>query len=337
MADDKEKVAAEAKLNEDLSKANSSEEIRDIMAAQPRDEHGKFTTKAAPVVTTMPIDPAKKEDEPTVYKDTFLIGGKPVEFTGDDPTDILKQVKAAQSAYEMAKAPEPKKDDVKPGPSKEELAALQLKAASGDAEAMSEYMVKSGVLDRYLESKGIKPAEIQQVLQERASDKVAKDWDGAVKEFLAESDWPGGTQNEKLLKYKLAELKDEQGQPLAYAPSKASLLKAYEALKEEKMLFAPEETKTDDTKPGTTPATPAATAATTTQQPPTATRPRTGSTAFGTSQEQNTRRAAPNAQKVPEVKDDDPPTEVMRKWKEAVLANGQSPDDVLRTTYAGRA
>jgi hypothetical protein len=334
METDKEKVAAaEAKLNEDLTKATSSEEIRDIIAAQPRDEHGKFTAKTAPVVITTPAaDPAKKEDEPTVYKDTFLIGGREVEFTGDDPTDILKQVKAAQSAYEMAKQPEPKKDEVKPGPSKEELAALQLKAASGDADAMSEYMVKSGALDRYLESKGIKPAEIQQVLQERASDKVARDWDGAVKDFLADSKWPGGTQNEKLLKYKLAELKDDKGQPLAYTPSKASLMKAFEALEAEHMLFPAEEKPADDTK-GTQPVTPATT--TTTTEPPK--RPRTGSTAFGTSQEQSTRRTAANAPKVPQITDDMTPQQIMAAFKDAAIANGESPDDVLRTTYAGRA
>lgn len=336
MEKDKAAEAVEAKLTEDLGKATSSDEIRDVLAAQPRDEHGKFTAKAAPTAAspTIPaVDPAKKEDEPTVYKDTFLIGGKEVEFTGDDPTDILKQVKAAQSAYEMAKAPEPKKDEVKPGPTKEELAALQLKAASGDAEAMSEYFVKSGKLDEWLKAQ----PEIQQVLQERASDKVAKEWDGAVKEFLAESDWPGGTQNEKLLKYKLAELKDDKGQPLAYTPSKGSLLKAFEALKAENMIFAAEEKKTEETKTGTTPVTPTTAATSATQQPTTPKRPATGSTAFGTSQEQSTRRTAPTTPKVPEITDDMTPQQIMQVFKDQATANGQSPDDVLRTTYAGRA
>lgn len=333
MADEKDK-AAEVKLAEDLSKATSSDEIRDVLAAQPRDEKGQFASAkpaaVAATTTTTAADPAKKDDEPTVYKDTFLIGGKEVEFTGDDPTDILKQVKAAQSAYEMAKAPEPKKDEVKPGPTKEELAALQLKAASGDAEAMSEYFVKSGKLDEWLKAQ----PEIQQVLQERASDKVAKEWDGAVKEFLAESKWPGGTQNEKLLKYKLAELKDEKGQPLAYTPSKASLMKAFEALEAEHMLFPAEEKQTDETK-GTQPVTPPTT--TTTTETPVAKRARTGSTAFGTSQEQSTRRTAPTTPKVPEITDDMTPQQIMQVFKDQATANGQSPDDVLRTTYAGRA
>lgn len=341
MADEKDKAAVEAKLNEELTKATTPDEIRDVLLAQPRDEKGQFAAKpvaAAPVVVPPPVDPP----EVTVFKDTFLIGGKEVEFTGDNPADILKQFKAAQQAYEMAKQPEPKKEEVKPaGPTKEELAALQLKAATGDAEAMSEYMVKSGALDRYLEAKGIKPAEIQQVLQERASEKVAKDWDGAVKDFLADSDWPGGSQNEELLKYKLAELKDEKGQPLAYAPSKASLQKAYEALKEEKMLFAAEEKTTEEKKTiagvsvgsGTDKGTHSSSAG-----GPTATkRAPTGSTAFGTSQESGTRRASPTTPQVPTITDDMTPQQIMEAWKQQVVAEGKSPDDALRTTYAGRA
>lgn len=321
-------------VEKSLSEATSSEQIRDIVASQPRDEKGQFaagTTTAKVAVTTTP---EKKEgDEPTVYKDTFLIGGKQVEFTGDSPADVLKQVKVAQQTWEMAKAPEPKKEEVKPPFTPEELAALQLKASSGDLKAIEEYMVKSGAIDRYLESKGFKPEEYKAILEERATTKVVKDWDGAVKDFLAGSDWPGGTQNEKLLKYKLAELKDDKGQPLAYSPSKESLMKAYESLKEEGMLFAREEQKTEEVKPVTT------AAATTTTTPPPAEvkkRPATGSTAFGTSQEAGTRRAAPNSKAVPQITDDMSPTEIMQAYKEGMIASGQSPDDGLRATYAGR-
>jgi hypothetical protein len=331
MPDDKDKdKQAEAKLTEDLSKVTTSEEIRDVLASQPRDEHGKFVSTKVE---------AKKEPEaapitePTVYKDAFLLGGKEVEFSGDSPQDVLKQFKAAQQAYEMARTlVEPKKEEIKPaGPTKEELSALQLKAASGDAEAMSEYMVKSGALDRYLESKGIRPAEIQQVLQERASEKVVKDWDGAVKDFLSDSDWPGGTQNEKLLKYKLAELKDDSGQPLAYSPSKQSLQRAYEALKEEKMLFTPEP-KTEEEKKTTSAVVPIS------QSKPSDAPKRgaSGSTLFGTSQETGTRKVAPNTPKVPEISPDATPQEIMAAWKESVLASGQSPDDALRNTYSDR-
>lgn len=335
MADEKqiEKVEEQKfspEVEKKIGEATSSDEVRDIIAAQPRDDKGRFAPVTAPVVK---VEEEKKVDEPTVYKDTFLIGGKEVEFTGDNPADVLKQVKVAQQAYEMGRPKEEKKVEEKTGPTKEELASLQLKAASGDAEAMSEYMVKSGALDRYLESKGIKPAEIQQVLQERASERVVKDWDGAVKDFLAESDWPGGTQNEKLLKYKLAELKDDKGQPLAYNPSKASLQAAYESLKAEGLLFAKEEAEPKAEVKTETTRTTATTAATTTTAPK---RAATGSTAFGTSQESGVRRTTPATPKVPEIADNEDPREIMRKFNEAVIASGQSPNDVLRGSYSGK-
>jgi hypothetical protein len=323
-------------VEKSLAEATSSDQIRDIVSAQPRDEKGKFvSTTAAPTTTTEKKDP--DPNEPTVYKDTFLIGGKEVEFTGDSPADVLKQVKVAQQTWEMAKKPEPKVEPVKPAVSAEELAALQLKASTGDLKAHEEYLVKSGFLDRYLESKGFKPDEYKQVLQERASDKVAKDWNGAVQDFLKDSDWPGGTQNEKLLKYKLAELKDDKGQPLAYSPSKDSLLKAYEALKAENMLFPREEQKPEEKKDAATATTTVKPATTAAGTPPVQKRAATGSTAFGTSQESGTRRTTPASKAVPQITDDMTPQQIMDAFKEASIAAGQSPDDALRATYAGRS
>jgi hypothetical protein len=344
MADKVEEQKFTPEVEKALSEATSSDQIRDIVAAQPRDEKtGKFAATTTTAAATTATTTEKKDDPaaqtPTVYKDTFLIGGKEVEFTGDSPADVLKQVKVAQQAYEMGKAPEVKKEAAKPAVSAEELAALRVKAASGDMKAQEEYLEKSGFLDRYLEKKGINPSEVKQILEDRASERVTKDWDGAVKGFLADSDWPGGTQNEKLLKYKLAELKDEKGQPLAYSPSVESLKRAYESLKQEGMLFPGEEKKTETTVASSTTSAAAAsaTATTTTTTEPVKKRTPTGSTLFGTSREAGSRSASPTKKdNVPAITDDMTPQQIMDSFKQAAIERGESPDDVLRATYAGR-
>jgi hypothetical protein len=333
---DEPKFAPE--VEKKISEATTSEEIRDLATTQPRDEKtGQFIAKdgTAPAAKVEPkTEEAKPADEPTVVKDTFLIGGKPFEFTGDDAADILKQVKVAQQTWELAQKKEVVEKPEPKGATPEELASLQLKIAAGDPNAMIEYMEKSGALDRYLEKKGIRPEEIKEVLESNASQKTVTAWDGAVKDFLAESDWPGGTQNEKLLKYKLAELKDDKGNPLAYSPSKASLQAAYESLKSENMLFAREE-PSGETRQETAKPTGQAAATTTTVAPKKAPQ---GSTVFGTSQESGTRRAASTtAKNTPQIADTDTPQEIMAKFKEAALANGQSPDDLLRGSYSGKA
>lgn len=336
MTEEKNDLKFAPEVDKAIHEATTAEELRDAVASQPRDPStGKFVaTEAAatttPTVTTTTTTPTKKDDEPVVIKDTFVIGGKEIEFTGDSAADIQKQVKVALQTFEATREkPAEKKEEVKTGPTKEELAALQLKAASGDAEAMGEYIVKSGTLDRYLESKGVNLTQVKQVLEQTADQKVVQDWNGAVKDFLADSDWPGGTQNEKLLKYKLAELKDDQGQPLAYNPSKASLTKAYESLKSEGLLF-PVETKSETT-----------TTTTTTNEPikvqPTGTKKETGSTIFGIPTGSATRKTETTSKAVPTITDDMTPEEIMATYKTAVMSQGQSPDDVLRGVYSRKA
>lgn len=327
-------------VEKQISEATSSQQIADIVASQPRNEKGQFVS-AAPVVKTeadkkVEADAIAAAAQPTVFKDTVTIGGKQMEFEGKDASDILAQVKVATQAYEMGRAkPEEKKvEEKKEGLTGEELAALTLRASTGDLKAMEEYMVKSGAIDRYLESKGVKVDQIKSVLETQATDHVKQEWSGAVTEFLANSDWPGGTQNEKLLKYKLAELKDEAGQPLAYAPSAKNLQTAYAALKEEGLLFTVE-AKTEQTT--TTAATTKTTTTGTTAGTTTATKKAAGSTAFGTSQEQGTRKTATASAKVPEITPEMTPAEIMQAFKEQAAANGQSPDDVLRGAYSGRA
>ena len=327
MADEKEKAAA-VELEKKVSEATSSDEVRDLMT-QARDAEGKFTAEKVPAKKEeAKTEEAKTEEAATAFKDTFVIGGKEVEIVGADAADVLRQYKAAMTAYEIAKTPEVKKEPEKPKTTPEELAALGLRVAQGDMKAFDEYMEKSGTLDRYLEKKGIKVEEVKQVLETQATTTIKEKWDTEVKAFLADSDWPGGTQNEYILKTKLAQLKDANGQPLAYNPSKENLQKAYEAMKTEGLVFKvdpPANTETTTTEQRTT-------AYERSQNQPVITEKKkaTSSTLLGTSGETSTRKTDPKAGKLPEITPDMSGAEIMELFKKAALAAGQNPDEVLR-------
>lgn len=315
--DEKQKAELEKKVNEEVSKATSPDEIRDVVM-QARDEQGRFAENKPEVKEVE--NPA----EEVVFKDTFVIGGKEVEIVGSDAADVLRQYKAAMTVYEIVKTPEPKKEEVKPAATKEELAALGLKVSQGDMSALAEYLEKSGTLDAYLEKKGIKVDEIKKVLDTQASVDIQTKWSEEVKKFLDTSDWPGGTQNEYILKTKLAQLKDDKGQPLAYHPSAENLQKAYEAMKAENLVFKVEEAKpeakTEERK----------TAYERSQEQPTEKKKPTSSTLLGTSGESQTRKASP-ATKLPEITADMEPRQIMEIFKAHALATGQNPDELMRS------
>jgi hypothetical protein len=311
-----------------LNEASSPEELRDVLHSQPRDDKGQF-------VSAKPAEEKKPEEvAPVVVKDTFLIGGKEVEFEADSPEHLLSMVKAAQSAYEMGR---PKPEEKKPEPPKpaftpDELAALSLRMAQGDPSALEEFIEKGGVVDKILEKRGIKTEEVKKVMEQGRSDDFQRRFDSARDEFLKTSDWPGGTRNGKLMGYKLVEL------GLADNPTKDNFQKAYDALKAEGLLDArveePATPPTEQRQDGGTPATPARQAPAAASAAPK--KAATGSTAFGTSQESGTRRSASGPAKVPEIRPDASPQEIMDLWKQAVQAEGKNPDDALRETYSAR-
>jgi hypothetical protein len=324
----KEEMSAE--VLKALNESTSSDEIRDILHNQPRDEKGQF-------VSTKAAEPEKKVDPPApvVVKETFLIGGKEVEFEADSPEHLLSMVKTATQAYEMGKPkPEPPKvEPPKPAFTADELAALSIRMSQGDPSALEEFIEKGGVVDKILEKRGIKPEELKKVMEQDRSNDFQRRFDTARDEFLKSSDWPGGTRNGKLMGYKLVEL------GLADNPSKDNFQKAYDALKAEGLLDARVEettttTTTTETKTEPVKAAVAATTQTTTTPPKKAA---TGSTMFGSSQESGTRRtAATGPQKTPEIPPDATPQQIMDMWKQGIQAEGKNPDEALRDTYAAR-
>jgi hypothetical protein len=160
-------------------------------------------------------------------------------FEGKDAADVLKRCSAAVEAAQLALARPPrpaKEEEPKPKFTDAELFDIQVGLQKGDTAVLENFIVKSGVIDRYLESKGIKVDELKTAATERQSDKIADKWKDATDAFAAkvkagESDYPGGEQNTYLMGLMLAEL------GLRDKPSVESFEKAYSVLKERKLVF----------------------------------------------------------------------------------------------------
>jgi hypothetical protein len=162
---------------------------------------------------------------------------------------------------------------------------------------------KSGTLDTYLEKRGIKVEALKEVLDEKISTKQNDAWTTAVTEFLKSSDWPGGEQNERIMKYKLAELN-------LVDPTVDSLEKAYNAMKVDKLVFQ-NETKEEPT--------------------PVATKKKlSGSSVFGIGGGSSVASAVKTKESVPEITADMSPREIMEAFKASAQAQGLNPDDVAR-------
>lgn len=182
---------------------------------------------------------AKKEDE-TIYRSTLKVGEKEMVFEGKDAADILKQysaaVEAAQLATAQATAPVAAKEDPKPALSEAEMFDVRTKLMTGDVSGLDTYILKSGLLDKYLESKGVKIDELKAATTATQNNDLQTKWKEATDAFAkkvkaGESDYPGGEQNTYLMGLMLAEL------GLRDKPSVESFEKAYEVLKERKLVF----------------------------------------------------------------------------------------------------
>lgn len=221
-----------------IEKATAPADLRAIFwqeAAKqgiPVPEHIKETL--TPVVEPVAEEP--KDDEPKVYYEEIVLGGKTMRFEGDSPEDAFRQVKAAIAANEAAKEA-PKKEETKKELTADEKVALELDYRMGRI-TIEDYMDRSGALDVLLEKKGVKPVtEVPQA--------TAEAWAPAVTEFItANADYVPNPQNEKLMKWKLQEL------GLPKQPAAASLQKAFDALKTEGFITAPVKTEPKKTASG---------------------------------------------------------------------------------------
>lgn len=271
-----------------------------------RDEFGRFVSPKEQV--------AKKEpEEDIIYKDKFIVGGREVEF--EDPTvdGLLRQVKAAQAAHAAATAkPEEKKTEI-PAFTDAERFELGIQIAAGKTDALESYLTKSGIVERILAAKGVDVAQLKENVEASISAKKVASWDTATKEFIDQTpDWPGGTNNLKVMQYKIFEL------GLAEKPSAESLQQAYESMKQDGMVYEAEvQTQTHTQQPIT-------------QAPPAPKKKMTSSTLLGTSQEPQVRRSTPvttaGEAKLKSIIEDPnaDPREIMRIYNEEMAAQGQA-------------
>jgi hypothetical protein len=82
-----------------------------------------------------------------------------------------------------------------------ERVELELQFKRGTISA-SEYIEKSGVLDTYLQSRGVSVEDLQEVTQQRGSERFERSWADATSAFLngpEGADWPGGDANRDTL------------------------------------------------------------------------------------------------------------------------------------------
>lgn len=193
---------------------------------RPRNPDGTF---AAASNTT------EDEKEDVIYEMPVTVNGKEIVLRDADPAKLLEKVALAQEAGTPAAQPEVKTEP-KPAFTEDELFELQLKLTQGDLSVFDTYLQKSGVLDRYFESKGFKVEDLKAQTEDRQAAKAHKEWGDAAAEFLSkvdsgEIDYPQNEQNKQLMGYKLAEL------GLLNKPSLESFEAAFEALKADNMIF----------------------------------------------------------------------------------------------------
>lgn len=183
-------------------------------------------------ITEVP-DPAKKDDE-TIYRSTLKVGDKEMVFEGKDAGDVLKQYSAAVEAAQLAAAPPAAavKEEPKPKFSEAELFDIQVGLQKGDVAVLDNYILKSGVLDKFLESKGLSVDQLKTAATTVQSNDVNEKWETATKDFLAKNkEYPGGAQNTYLMGLMLAEL------GLRNKPSVESFEAAYAKMKERNIVF----------------------------------------------------------------------------------------------------
>src|SRR5258707_11327577 len=148
------------------------------------------------------VKPAKKEDERTIYEASLTVNGKEVVFRDSDAAVVLQQYTAAVTAAQLsAPAPAPAaKVEPKPAFTEAEMFDISMGLMKGDVKVLDTYIEKSGVLDRYLASKGLNVEELKQTTQKSQSNKVFNEWQQATQGFIHKLkagviDYPGGEQN----------------------------------------------------------------------------------------------------------------------------------------------
>jgi hypothetical protein len=326
---------------------------------------------------------------PQIYERDIVVAGETIHVTAKSAEDLSD---AIINAYELAARIQAQHDEDEgvPVPTAEEIAAQKVadeKRAAELAEldiqfkqgtiSAKDYLEKSGALEEVFEqqlaAQGLSVEDIRAAVEERKVQTEISGWQEAGQKFLANSDWPGGENNEARLKFVLANMNLEPG--MSIDEKVAAYQQAYASLREQKLLEPftlknltpqqrdvfladhpdyytqhPEDKPTETVDPAAKAAADAAAKAAEQKAAADAAAaeaakklPRTSSSVFGASS-----GTSDNDQKTPAagndkvdlkalgLKDDASPQEIVEAWKRQVLTGGQNPNDVFMEGFRGR-
>lgn len=221
--DGKQSTAAE--LNELVRVEAEKAGVTLEKPAQPRAEHGHFAS----------LNAVEKNDEDaeSVFEYPFTIGDKEFIFTGKTAEEAYRKALDAVHVAGAVAAPVEKKETAPAiDLTADEMFEIGVKLQQGDATAIGRYLEKSNFIKKYFEKEGVRFDAIKENTQESVSRRENDAWKDATTAFLEDNpDFPQAAQNTRLMGWKMAEL------GVSNKPSPESLKQAYEALKEDGMLF----------------------------------------------------------------------------------------------------
>lgn len=294
----------------------------------------------------------------TPFSRTEIIGGR--EFTFEAATE-LELERLVNNAFKVAYAvqdtdtPEVQVDPVVARANAEKAAAddaaakveLELRFKRGEI-STADYIEQSGAMKDYLAKQGVPLDELRNTVEESRNKSYELSWQQATEQFLhgpAGSDWPGGPSNLKIIGLKIAEM------GLVDATDKvAALAAAYNAMKQEKLIFKNDEVIPNPTaaelaaKAAADAATAATAAATATAAAASAaTRsttvqktPQTASGFFGASSGVGEGVSAPAPKGDVKIDPNATPEQILAEWKTQQLAAGKNPDQAFMETFGSK-
>jgi hypothetical protein len=338
-----------AELERQIAAAAGPEAAAAVAAADQ-----KIVDAAAAAQAAADAENAKNSsaDEPLLQR-TEIIGGREFLFEATTEAEldrvILNAYKVAYATQEN-NAPEVQVDPVAARQAAEKAAAddaaakveLELRFKRGEI-STADYIEQSGALKDYLAKQGVPLDELRATVEQGRDNKTVLSWQQATEQFLngpAGSDWPGGNQNLKIIGLKIAEM------GLVDAEDKVgALAAAYNAMKQEKLVFKNEEIPVAAVTPAAaattaaaaTPATtPAAAAAATSSAAPILQTPRMSSGMFGASSGVGEGVSAPAPKGDVKIDPNATPEEILAAWKAQQIASGVNPNDAFIDTFKGR-
>ena len=329
-----------------IGAAGSLEEIRAAAITEAAKQQTAAEADAAAKAEADRQAAAQKtqDDADTVYSITETINGREFEFTAASPEElslmVLNARRVADAVRQDPVAPQVQQvKEIVPAKTAAEVeaerVALEVAFRNGTISA-KDYIEQSGAVGEYLASQGLSVEALKHTVESTQARATIQSWEEAAEAFKqgAGADWPGGNRNKKLLGNKLHELGLEDAEDKVQA-----LNIAYNALKQEDMLFENELIQHEKTTVTQTPTTAAPVTHATTTQPTTVARTQQKSSSiFGASNgvTENTTKTAADAQPTFSIDPNAHPQEIMAAWKAKMAEQQIDPNAAFVETFGAR-